>query len=114
LLCLLSRHGCWNPWDQFAGLLPDRPVYDPSHPLGCRPRIVDWIISGKLIQVLRSGCSYEPIAGFACSAATIRERRSGWIKAGVFARLRQIALEAGARGVYPGAGMRRAQPGGPP
>ena len=29
-------------WDQFAALLPDRPVYDPAHPLGChRPRIPD-------------------------------------------------------------------------
>jgi hypothetical protein len=29
-------------WDQFAALLPDRPVYDPSHPLGChKPRIPD-------------------------------------------------------------------------
>ena len=32
-------------WDQFAALLPDRPVYDPSHPLGChKPRIADRII----------------------------------------------------------------------
>src|SRR6516164_10575499 len=29
-------------WDQFAALLPDRPVYHPSHPLGChKPRIAD-------------------------------------------------------------------------
>ena len=27
--------GCWNRiGDQFAALLPDRPAYDPSHPLG--------------------------------------------------------------------------------
>ena len=27
-------------WDQFAALLPDRPVYHPAHPLGChKPRI---------------------------------------------------------------------------
>ena len=50
-------------WDQFAALLPDRPVYDPSHPLGChKPRIADRIIFEKLIQVLRFGCSYESIA----------------------------------------------------
>lgn len=31
-------------WDQFAALLPQRPVYDPAHPLGChRPRISDRI-----------------------------------------------------------------------
>jgi hypothetical protein len=40
-------------WDQFAALLPDRPVYHPSHPLGChKPRIADRIIFEKLIQVL--------------------------------------------------------------
>jgi transposase len=91
-------------WDQFAVLLPGRPVYDPSHPLGCRR---SRILFEKLIQVLRSGCSCEPIAGFACSAATIRERRSEWIKAGIFARLKQIALEAYDRI----AGLRRARRG---
>ncbi len=82
-------------WDQFAALLPDRPVYDPAHPLGChRPRIADRIIFEKLIQVLRFGCSYASIADCGCSATTIRERRNEWIKAGIFARIKQIALEA--------------------
>jgi transposase len=82
-------------WDQFAALLPDRPVYDPAHPLGChRPRIGDRIIFEKLIQVLRFGCSYESIADRTCSATTIRNRRSEWIKDGIFARLKQIALDA--------------------
>jgi hypothetical protein len=32
-------------WDQFSALLPDRPLYDPGHPLGChRPRISDRIV----------------------------------------------------------------------
>jgi transposase len=82
-------------WDQFAALLPDRPVYAPAHPLGChRPRIADRIIFEKLVQVLRFGCSYESIAGCTCSATTIRDRRNEWIKAGIFAKLKQIALEA--------------------
>src|ERR1700745_1509197 len=82
-------------WDQFAALLPPRPVYAPSHPLGChRPRIGDRIIFEKLIQVLRFGCSYESIADCTCSATTIRDRRNEWIRAGIFARLKQIALEA--------------------
>ena len=82
-------------WDQFAALLPDRPVHDPAHPLGChRPRIADRIIFEKLIQVLRFGCSYEAIADCTCSATTIRDRRDEWIKAGIFARLKQTALEA--------------------
>jgi transposase len=82
-------------WDQCAALLADRPVYDPAHPLGChRRRIPDRIVFEKLLQVLRFGCSYEAIADSSCSATTIRSRRDEWIKAGLFARLRQIALEA--------------------
>ena len=54
-------------WDQFAALLPGRPVYDPAHPLGChKPRIADRIIFEKLIQVLRFGCSYASIADCTC------------------------------------------------
>jgi hypothetical protein len=57
------------PWDQFAALLPPRPVYAPSHPLGChRPRIGDRIIFEKLIQVLRFGCPYQSIADCTCGA----------------------------------------------
>jgi transposase len=82
-------------WDQFAALPPDRPVYDPSHPPGChKPRIADRIIFGKLIQVLRFGCSYVSIADCTCGATTIRERRNEWIKAGIFARLKQIARDS--------------------
>lgn len=82
-------------WDQFSELLPGRPVYDPSHPLGCRrPRVSDRIIFEKLVQVLRFGCSYAAIADCHCGATTIRERRSEWIKAGIFAKLNKIAREA--------------------
>ena len=82
-------------WDQFAALLPDRPVYHPSHPLGChKPRIADRIIFEKLIQVLRFGCSYVSIADCACGATTIRDRRNEWIKAGIFADLKTIARES--------------------
>jgi transposase len=85
-----------NPlWDQFAALLPARAVFDPTHPLGChRRRIPDRIVFDKLIQVLRFGCSYEAIADTTCSASTIRNRRDEWIKAGLFAQLKQIALQA--------------------
>lgn len=85
-----------NPlWDQFAALLPARPVFQPSHPLGChRRRIPDRIVFDKLLQVLRFGCSYEGIADVSCSAGTIRNRRDEWIKLGVFAQLKKIALDA--------------------
>ena len=82
-------------WDQFAALLPGRPVYDPSHPLGChRKRIGDRVIFEKLIQVLRFGCSYVSIADCTCGATTIRERRNEWIRAGIFADLKTIARES--------------------
>jgi transposase len=82
-------------WDQFAALLPNRPVYDPSHPLGChRPRIPGRIIFEKPIQVLRFGCSCVSIADCTCSATTIRERRHEWIKDGIFAELKKIARES--------------------
>ena len=82
-------------WDQFAALLPDRPVYAPSHPLGChRPRIPDRLIFEKLIQVLRFGCSYASIADCTCSATTIRDRRDQWIRAGIFTQLKAIARES--------------------
>jgi transposase len=82
-------------WEQFAALLPHRDVYDPAHPLGChRRRIGDRIVFDKLLQVLRFGCSYQGIADTTCSASTIRARRDEWIRAGVFAQLKQIALDA--------------------
>ncbi|MER7838967.1 IS5 family transposase [Streptomyces sp. NPDC096040] len=81
-------------WDQFAALLPERPAYHPDHPLGChRKRISDRNIFDKLLQLLRFGCSYEAIADTTCSATTIRNRRDEWIRLGVFARLKHIALE---------------------
>ncbi|WP_406471390.1 IS5 family transposase [Streptomyces hirsutus] len=82
-------------WNQFAALLPQRPTYDPAHPLGChRPRISDRTIFDKLLKLLRFGCSYEAIADTTCSATTIRNRRDEWIRLGVFTRLRHIALQA--------------------
>jgi transposase len=82
-------------WVQFAALLPERPTYQLTHPLGChRRRVNDRIVFDKLIQVLRFGCSYEAIADTTCSASTIRNRRDEWITAGVFAQLKQIALDA--------------------
>ena len=84
---------------------PTRPVVDPTHPLGChRARLPDRVVFDKLIQVLRFGCSYEAIADTTCSASTIRNRRDEWLKAGLFAQLKQIALDAYDRivGLNPG------------
>ncbi|MET9663647.1 IS5 family transposase [Streptomyces sp. NPDC006510] len=82
-------------WDQFAVLLPARPEYQPDHPLGChRRRISDRIIFDKMLQLLRFGCSYEAIADTTCSATTIRSRRDEWIRLGVFAEFKRIALDS--------------------
>ncbi|GAA3688449.1 IS5-like element ISCgl6 family transposase [Nonomuraea antimicrobica] len=81
-------------WVQFSALLPERPTFDPGHPLGVhRRRLDDRIVFDKLIQVLRFGCSYQAVADSTCSATTIRSRRDEWIKLGVFAQLRHIVLE---------------------
>jgi hypothetical protein len=50
--------------------------------------------SKKLVQVLRFGCSYEPIADCGCSATTIRERRDEWDQGGLFGKLKTIARES--------------------
>lgn len=82
-------------WDQFAALLPERPVYAEAHPLGChRPRINDRVIFDKLVQVLVFGCGYRRIADETCSATTIRSRRDEWVELRVFERLEMIVLEA--------------------
>lgn len=82
-------------WGSLSALLPERPTVDPSHPLGChRPRISDRIVFDKLPQLLRFGCSYQAIADTTCSATTIRNRRDEWIRLGLFARLKQVALES--------------------
>lgn len=50
-------------WDQVAALLPDRPTYAPSHPLGChRPRIQDRIVFDKIIEIPVFGCGYRKVA----------------------------------------------------
>ena len=55
------------------------------------PGVGDRVIFEKLVQVLRFGCSYAVIAGCACGAAAIRERRGEWTSAGIFARLHATA-----------------------
>lgn len=82
-------------WDQFAALLPARETYVSTHPWGChRRRIPDRIVFDKLLQVLRFGCAYQGIADSTCSATTLRDRRDEWIRLGLFAQLKQIALDA--------------------
>jgi hypothetical protein len=75
-------------WNQFIALLPERPAYAPTHPLGChRPRISDRVVFDKMLQLLRFGRSYQAIADTTCSATTIRNRRDEWACQNAFHRL---------------------------
>ena len=79
-------------WEQFRALLPERKV---DHPLGChRPRIPDYVVFEKLVEVLIFGCAYWRIADGSCSATTLRRRRDEWIEAGLMDALEDMVLEA--------------------
>ena len=79
-------------WEQFRALLPQR---ESDHPLGChRPRIPDWVVFEKLIQILVFGCAYWRIADGSCSATTLRRRRDEWIEAGLMEAIEDMAREA--------------------
>ncbi len=82
-------------WDQFAALLPDRPDYAETHPLGChRGRISGRVAFDKIIQILVFGCGYRKAADQTCSATTLRDRRDEWIEQGIFEQLELIVLQA--------------------
>jgi len=56
----ISRYIIEPIWEQFHTLLPERRV---DHPLGChRPRIPDYVVFEKLVQILVFGCAYWRIA----------------------------------------------------
>lgn len=59
---------------------PDRPRRTPRRPT-------------PPTTALRFGCPYEGIADTTYSATTIRNHRDEWITLGIFAQLKQIALE---------------------
>ena len=57
-------------WDQFAALLPERPEFAPTHPLGChRRRIPDRVVFEHLIGAFVHGTGYERIASRAARTA---------------------------------------------
>ena len=82
-------------WAQFAALLPPRPVFDPSHPLGChRRRIPDRVVFEHIVAALVHGSGDERIATPGCSAATIRRRRKQWARLGLGQALHAAVLAA--------------------
>jgi hypothetical protein len=81
-------------WEQFAALLPERPLVAPSHPLGChRPRIPDRVVFEHVVAALVHGSGYERIASSGCSDRTIRRRVKAWAGAGFAQTLHRLVLD---------------------
>ena len=82
-------------WVQFSALLPARPRFSPTHPLGChRRRIDDRVVFEHVIAALVHGSGYERIASPGCSDGTIRRRLKEWAAAGLSEQVHALALEA--------------------
>jgi transposase len=80
-------------WEQFAALVPDRPIVAPSHPLGChRARVPDRVVFEHVVAALVHGSGYERIASPGCSDRTIRRRVKEWASLGLMERLHALAL----------------------
>ena len=80
-------------WQQFAALLPDRPVVVPTHPLGChRRRVPDRTVFEHVVAALVHGSGYERIASPGCSDRTIRRRVAEWAAAGLAETLHVLTL----------------------
>ena len=82
-------------WVQFAALWPERPGFDPAHPLGChRRRIPDRVVFEHVIAALVHGSGYERVASVGCSDRTIRRRLRLWADAGLGEQVHELALDA--------------------
>lgn len=82
-------------WVEFAALLPTRPEFAPTHPLGChRRRIPDRVVFEHVVRALVHGSGYERIATAACSDRTIRRRLKDWARWGLAPVLHARCLAA--------------------
>jgi len=82
-------------WVQFSALLPERPRFSPTHPLGChRERMADRVVFEHVIAALVHASGYERIASAECSEGTIRRRVKEWAAAGVSEQVHALALTA--------------------
>ncbi len=82
-------------WVQCSALLPERPRFAPTHPLGChRERIADRVVFEHVIAALVHGSGYERIASAVCSEGTIRRRLKEWAAAGLSEQVHTLALRA--------------------
>ena len=80
-------------WETIESLIP--PVID-NHPLGChRPRVPDQLCFFGILARLVTGSSWATAAVLVgVGETTLRRRRNEWLRAGVFHRLVDMALDA--------------------
>jgi transposase len=82
-------------WEQLRALLPERPIFSPTHPLGChRRRVPDRTVFEHVLAALVHGSGYERIASRGCSDGTIRRRLKEWAAAGLSEQVHALALRA--------------------
>jgi transposase len=82
-------------WVQFSALLPERPRFSPTHPLGChRERIADRVVFEHVLAARVHGSGYERIASPGCSDGTIRRRLKEWAAAGLSEQVHAVAVAA--------------------
>src|SRR5829696_3988502 len=82
-------------WVRFSALLPARPRFSATHPLGChRERVADRVVFEHVIAALVHGSGYERIASPGCSDGTIRRRLKEWAAAGLSEQVHALALAA--------------------
>jgi len=81
-------------WAAVEPLLPARPP--DRHPLGChRRRIADRACFAGVLLRLVTGCSWRTAGRLGpVGATTLRDRRTAWLRAGVFERLVAEAIAA--------------------
>ena len=66
-------------WSQFSELLPERPRFVTTHPLGChREAIPDRVVFEAIVRKLVFGTGYERSAEPGCSDWVIRDRVKKW------------------------------------
>lgn len=77
----------------WLALLPDRPEFDPGHPLGChRRRIAEVVAVEKMIEKAVTGLGWERLADEWISDRTLRRRFADYIRLGIAAELFAQAL----------------------